>query len=302
MSTKKFHGSITALITPFKDGAVDHEAFESFVAWQIEQGTHGLVPCGTTGESPTLSDEEDHDVIARCVRVAKGRVPVIAGCGTNDTRHVTRLVQSAEKAGADAALIVTPYYNKPTQEGLYQHYKAIHDETGLPIIVYVVPGRCVVNMTIDTLARLAELPRIVGIKDATGDLGRPVKTRAACGPDFIQLSGNDDTALPFLVQGGHGCISVVSNVAPKLCADMHNAWTQGDIATAQRLNMLQSPLADALFVETSPGPVKYACSLLGHGRNELRLPLVPVTKATEKAVQDAMAHAKIALPPQAKVA
>ncbi|MDD5585866.1 MAG: 4-hydroxy-tetrahydrodipicolinate synthase [Alphaproteobacteria bacterium] len=296
MTTLPIHGSITALITPFKNGEVDGKAFQDFVQWQIVEGTHGLVPCGTTGEAPTLFDEEDGNVIRMCVEVAKGKVPVIAGCGTNNTAHAIHLTQAAEKLGADAALHVAPYYNKPTQEGLYQHYKAIHDSTGLPIIVYNIPGRSVVNMTPETMARLAQLPRIAGVKDATGDLSRPVKTRKLCGPDFIQLSGNDETAIAFLAQGGTGCISVVSNIAPALCARMQDAWRKGDIAAAQKINEQLAPLVEALFVETSPSPVKFAASLLGKCRNELRLPMVPVSKATEKLVREAMAGALLDVP------
>ena len=291
MTTKPIYGSITALITPFKNGEVDAKAFQDFVQWQIDEGTQGLVPCGTTGEAPTLFDHEDELVIRTCIEVAKGKVPVIAGCGTNNTAHAIHLTKTAEKLGADAALHVTPYYNKPTQEGLYQHYKAIHDSTGLPIVIYNIPGRSIVNMTPETMARLAQLPRIIGVKDATGDLSRPVKTRKLCGPDFIQLSGNDETAIPFLAQGGVGCISVVSNVAPALCAQMQNAWRKGDFATAQRINEQLAPLVEALFVETSPAPIKYAASLLGKCRSDLRLPMVPVSKATEKLVKDAMAAA-----------
>lgn len=296
MSTLKLYGSITALITPFKNGEIDSRAFQDLVAWQIKEGTHGLVPCGTTGESPTLSDSENEQLVKLCVEVAKGKVPIIAGCGTNNTAHAIHLTRAAEKAGADAALHVTPYYNKPTQEGLYQHYKAIHDSTGIPIVIYNIPGRSVVNMTPDTMARLAELPRIIGVKDATGDLARPVKTRKLCGEDFIQLSGNDETALAFLAQGGVGCISVVSNIAPSLCAKMQEAWRNGDIKTAQKINDQLAPLVEALFVETSPAPVKFAASLLGKCRNELRLPLVPVTRATEKIVREAMAGALLDVP------
>jgi 4-hydroxy-tetrahydrodipicolinate synthase len=288
MIATQFYGSITALITPFKGGKIDGKAYQDFVKWQIDEGTNGLVPCGTTGESPTLSTEEDELVINLCLEVARGKVPVIAGCGTNNTEHAIRLTQQAEHLGADAALHVLPYYNKPTQEGLYQHFKAIHDHTGLPIVVYNVPSRTVTNISVETLARLTELPRIAGIKDATGDLQRPLKTRRLCGDKFIQLSGNDDTALAFLAQGGAGCISVASNVAPRLCSEMQNAWRQGDVATAMRINHQLAPLVEALFAETSPSPVKYAVSLLGKCRNEVRLPLVPVTKATEKLVKDAM--------------
>ncbi len=296
MTTLPIHGAITALITPFKNGAVDSKALQDFVQWQLNEGIHGVVPCGTTGESPTLFDADDELVIRATLEVAKGKVPVIAGCGTNNTEHAIHLTQMAEKLGADAALHVTPYYNKPTQEGLYQHYKAIHDRTGLPIVIYNIPGRCVINMTIETMARLAELPRIVGVKDATGDLSRVVKTQKMCGKDFIQLSGNDETALAFLAEGGQGVISVVSNIAPSLMVKMQEAWKKGDIATAQKLNDQMRPLIEALFVETSPAPVKYAASLLGKCRNELRLPMVPVSKNTEKLLKDAMAGALLDMP------
>ncbi|MEJ0063732.1 MAG: 4-hydroxy-tetrahydrodipicolinate synthase [Alphaproteobacteria bacterium] len=286
-----FWGSNTALITPFKDDKLDAKAFQKFVAWQIAQGTHGLVPCGTTGESPTLSHDEHHLVVELCIEAAKGKAPVIAGCGSNSTREAISLTQHAEKAGADAALHVTPYYNKPTQGGLYAHFKAIHDNSTLPIFIYNIPGRSVVNMNVDTMARLAELPRIVGVKDATGDLARPVKTRQTCGKDFIQLSGEDALVLAFLAHGGHGIISVTSNVAPKLCAQFHEAWKKGDVKKAQAIHDKLSPLHDALFLETSPGPVKYAASLLGLCQNELRLPLVPVGKATQTALENAMRYA-----------
>lgn len=291
MSMPRFHGSITALITPFHHGALDTKSFQDFVQWQLDEGTHGFVPCGTTGESPTLSDEESALVTRLCLEVAKGKAPVIAGCGSNNTAHAIHLTQQAEKLGADASLHVTPYYNKPTQEGLYQHYKAIHDHSEKPIFIYNIPGRCVINMTPDTMARLAELPRIVGVKDATADLQRPLKTRQQCGEDFIQLSGEDATALAFLAQGGHGCISVVSNIAPALCAQLQEAWGAGNLELAQSLTVQLAPLVEALFVETSPGPVKYAASLLGKCRNELRLPMVSVSKHTEKLVKDAMVGA-----------
>lgn len=287
----KFQGSMTALITPFADGNVDAKRYQDFIAWQIKEGTDGVIPCGTTGESPTLSHEEHHRVIDLCIEVAKGKIPVIAGCGSNSTAEAVSLTQHAERAGADAALHIAPYYNKPTQEGLYQHFKAIHDATHLPIILYNVPSRTVVNISVATIARLAELPRIVGIKDATGDIVRPVQTRAACGTNFRQLTGEDANVLPFLVQGGHGCISVTSNIAPSLCSQLHKAWTKGDIATAQKINDVLTPLHDAMFCETSPGPVKYAASLLGLCRYELRLPMAPISKASEKIVEDALRNA-----------
>ncbi len=285
-----FKGSFTALITPMRDGEVDERAFQSFVDWQIKQGTHGLVPCGTTGESPTLSHPEHMRLAELCIEVAKGRVPVIAGTGSNSTAEAIELAKHAEKAGADAQLVVTPYYNKPTQEGLYRHYKAIHDSCGLPIIIYNIPGRSVIDMSVETMARLAELPRIVGVKDATNDLTRPLRTKLAVGPEFSMLSGEDGTAVAFLAQGGHGCISVTSNVAPKLCAEMQNAWQQGDLATVQSINERLVPLNLALFVETSPAPVKYAASLLGLCTAELRLPLCEIQEATKAKVRDAMAR------------
>jgi len=296
MTALKIHGVNTALITPFNNGAVDVKALQDFVKWQLDEGVNGVVPCGTTGEAPTLFDKEDELVVKTTLEVAKGKVPVIAGCGTNNTEHAIHLTQMAEKLGADAALHVTPYYNKPTQEGLYQHFKAIHDKTGLPIIIYNIPGRSIVNITIETMARLAQLPRVIGVKDATNDLPRVIKTRKLCGPDFIQLSGNDDTALAFRSQGGVGVISVVSNIAPALAVQMQNAWDKGDLATAMRINEQLMPLVEALFVETSPAPVKYAASLLGKCRNELRLPMVPCSKNTEKLVKEAMAEALLDVP------
>lgn len=283
-----FHGSITALITPFADGKVDEKAFQKFVQWQIDQGTHGVVPMGTTGDCPTVSHEEHNRVVELCIEVAKDKIPVMAGCGSNSTDEAISLTKHAEKAGVDAALHVVPYYNKPTQEGIYQHFKAIHDATNLPIYVYNVPGRTVVSVSVDTMARLSALPRIVGVKDATGDLTRPPNTRAACGNDFIQLTGEDAVAFPFIVSGGKGCISVTSNVAPALCAQMHNAFEKGDLKTAQKIHDQMMPLHDAMFCETSPGPVKYAANLLGLCRYEFRLPLIPIDKANEKTVKDAM--------------
>jgi len=286
-----FRGSIAALITPFRNGQVDQRAFQEFVEWQIAEGTHGVVPCGTTGESPTLSHEEHRLVVALTVEVAKGRVPVIAGTGSNSTEEAIGLTRYAKQVGADAALVVTPYYNKPSQEGLYQHYKAIHDAVDLPIIIYNIPGRSVVDMNVGTMARLAKLPNIVGVKDATGDLVRPLRTRVEIGPDFCQLSGEDATATAFLAQGGVGCISVTANVAPRLCAQMQDAWSKGDLAEMARIRDLLMPLHHALFVETSPAPVKFACSLLGRGTDEVRLPLVTASEAARDLVRAAMQHA-----------
>ncbi len=288
-----FKGSITALLTPFKGGKVDEKAYQAFVDWQIKEGTHGFVPCGTTGESPTLSHEEHHRVVELCIEVAKGRAFVIAGAGSNSTDEAISLTKHAKAAGADAALHVTPYYNKPTQEGLFRHYMAIADAVDLPIIIYNIPARSVINMTTETMARLAKHPNIVGVKDATADLVRPVKTRLAIDDKFCQLSGEDATAIPFLAQGGHGCISVTSNVAPRLCADMQNAWAQGDLKTAYKINDLLMPLHDAMFVETSPGPVKYAAELMGLCSGELRLPLCEVSEATKAVVRDALKHVGI---------
>lgn len=286
-----FKGSITALITPFKDGEIDWPAFENLVEWQIEQGSHGLVPCGTTGESPTLSHDEHNAIVERCVRVVKRRIPVIAGTGSNSTKEAIDLTLNAQKAGADGALIVTPYYNKPTQEGMYQHFKAIHDATKIPIVLYNIPGRCVINMSTETMARLAKLPRIIGVKDAAGDLTRPLETSRVIGPDFCQLSGDDITAAAFLAQGGHGVISVISNIAPALCAQMQEAWIEGDMENFNRIRDLLAPLGNALFVESNPAPVKYAASVLGLCRDDVRLPLVTITENSRKAVDAAMAFA-----------
>ncbi len=291
MSGPRFQGSFPALFTPFTNGKVDEKAFQEFVDWQIGQGSHGLVPCGTTGESPTLSHDEDMRVTALCVEVAAGRVPVVAGTGSNNTQEAIALTRHAKEAGADAALIVTPYYNKPTQEGLYAHYKAIHDAVELPILIYNIPGRSIVDMSVETMARLAELPNIVGVKDATADLVRPALTRQACGSDFAQMSGEDATVVPFLAQGGHGCISVTANVAPRACADLHEAWQRGDIETVQSINERLMPLHKALFIESSPAPVKYAASVLGLCENRVRLPLVTVKPETEAALREAMVHA-----------
>ena len=286
-----FKGSLVALITPFRNGAVDEKAFQSFVDWQIGQGTQGVVPCGTTGESPTLSHAEHKRVVELCVEAAKGRVPVVAGTGSNSTSEAIELTAHAKKAGADAALIVTPYYNKPTQEGLYQHYKAINDAVDLPFLIYNIPGRCVVDMSVATMARLAKLPYVIGVKDATNDLARPLRTRAVMGKDFCMLSGEDATALAFLAQGGDGCISVTANVAPRACAEMHAAWQKGDAKHAIEINNRLGALHEALFVETSPAPVKYAASLLDKSTPEVRLPLVAASAEAQARVKSAMRSA-----------
>ena len=286
-----FKGSITALVTPFKDGAVDEAAFRAFINWQIEEGTNGLVPVGTTGESPTLSHREHDRVVEICVQEARGRVPVIAGAGSNSTAEAIAFSQHAEKVGADAVLIVTPYYNKPTQEGLYQHYKAINDAIGIPILIYNIPGRSVIDMSVDTMARLYKLKNIAGVKDATASMARVSLQRQAMGPDFIQLSGEDATALGFMAHGGHGCISVTSNVAPRLCAEMQNACLKGDYASALRVQDRLMPLHTNLFIETNPSPVKYAASVLGLMEDAVRLPMIPVSDDTRQKVRSAMVHA-----------
>lgn len=288
MTNPMFKGSIVALITPFKDGKVDEKAFADFVNWQIEQGTDGLVPVGTTGETPTLSHEEHRRVVEICVEVADKRVPVIAGCGSNSTAEAVGLFKFAKQAGADAGLVVAPYYNKPNQEGLYQHFKAVHDSADLPLVLYNVPGRTIADISVETVARLAKLKNIVGIKDATADLVRPVITRLATSIDFCQLSGEDGTILAFMAQGGHGCISVTGNAAPKLCSQFHQAWMAGDLAEAQEINDRLMPLHQALFSDTSPGPVKYAVAKLGMIQEELRLPLVKTHEAARTEVDTAM--------------
>lgn len=285
-----FQGSLCALITPFRDGEVDEAAIREIVDWHVAEGTTGLVPCGTTGESPVLSHEEHDRVVSLTIECAAGRIPVIAGTGSNSTREAIRLTQHARAAGADAALLVMPYYNKPTQEGMYGHFRAVHDATDLPLYIYNIPGRCVVDMSIDTMVRLAELPRIVGVKDASNDPVRPHQLRAALADrEFNQLSGEDASQLAFLACGGHGTISVTANVAPRECAAMHQAWQAGDAAKALELHERLMPLHEALFVETSPGPVKFATSLLGRCSSEIRLPLVRPGPSTQQAVRDAMA-------------
>ncbi|MGH7101760.1 MAG: 4-hydroxy-tetrahydrodipicolinate synthase [Acetobacteraceae bacterium] len=284
-----FKGSLVALITPMRqDGVMDEKAYEEFVDWQIGEGTEGVVPMGTTGESPTLTHDEHKRAVDIAISVAKGRVPVIAGTGSNSTAEAIDLTRHAQEAGADAALIVTPYYNKPTQEGLYLHFKAIADAVDLPIIIYNIPSRSVVDMSVETMARLARHPNIVGVKDATANLARPLATRRACGVSFCQLSGEDHTAIAFLAAGGNGCISVTANVAPRLCSTMHAAWRDGRVHEAMGVQDRLLPLHDALFSETSPGPVKYAASLLGRSSQFCRLPLAPVADATRAKVRAAM--------------
>lgn len=292
--TARFYGSIPALVTPFRDGAVDFATFEAFVDWQIAEGSTGLVPCGTTGESATMTIDEHNAVIAACIRAANGRVPVIAGCGSNDTACAVSHVRHAEKAGADAALVVSPYYNKPNQEGLYQHFKTVAEATGLPIILYNIPGRSVVDIAPATMKRLSEIPNIVGVKDATGVLQRISEQRLSCGADFIQLSGNDDMTLGIMASGGHGCISVTANVAPRLCADFQTACLEKRWDDALALQDRLYPLHAGLFSDASPGPAKYALSKLGKLREELRLPMVPAGEAARRIVDAAMAHAGIA--------
>jgi 4-hydroxy-tetrahydrodipicolinate synthase len=286
-----FKGSLCALITPFSRGRVDEKAFQHFVDWQIKQGTNGVIPVGTTGESPTLSHDEHMRVVELCIEAADRRVPVIAGTGSNSTDEAISLTRHAKQAGADAALVVTPYYNKPSQEGLYRHYEAIAEAVDLPIVIYNIPGRCMVDMTVETMARLAKLPNIVGVKDATNDLVRPLRTRLAIGPEFCLLSGEDATITAFLAQGGHGCISVTANVAPRLCSQLHEAWQKGDLAKVWKLRDALMPLHDALFTETSPAPVKYGASLLGKSTMDVRLPLVPCTPAAQERVRAALEHA-----------
>ncbi len=283
-----FKGSCVALITPFVDGKVDEAGFKSFVEWQINEGTDGLIPCGTTGESPTLSHEEHMHVTELCIEQAAGRVPVMAGAGSNSTAETISLVKHAHKAGADAALVVMPYYNKPTPEGQYRHFKAASEAADIPIYIYNIPGRSVVDMSIETMARLARLPGIVGVKDATSDLARPMLTRLAIGADFTQLSGEDATVVPFLAGGGDGCISVTANVAPRLCARLHDAWADGDISTVMELQDRLMPLHGAMFCEASPGPVKYAAHLLGKSRAETRLPLCEIADSSKTMVKDAL--------------
>lgn len=283
-----FKGSIPALITPFDNGEVDYGSFNKIIEWSISEGSDGFVPCGTTGESPTLSHEEHKKIVEECVRIVNKRVPVIAGTGSNNTIEAIEFTNHAENCGADAALVVTPYYNKPTQEGLYAHFKKIADSTNLPIIIYNIPGRSVVDMSIDTMSKLSDLKNIIGVKDATNDLFRPVLTQTKIKKEFCYLSGEDGTALAFLVQGGHGCISVTANIAPKFCSLLQNYWNEKNIIKAQEINIKLAKLHQALFIESSPGPVKYAAELLNLCKSETRLPLVPIRETTRKIIKDCL--------------
>ena len=291
-----FKGSNVALITPFKNNGLDEEAYIKLIHFHIDNGTNGLVPAGTTGESPTLSHDEHQRVIDLCIKESNGKIPVIAGTGSNSTEEAISLTTHAEKAGANGALIVTPYYNKPTQEGLYQHYKAINDKCGIPIIIYNIPGRSVIDMSVDTMARLYELKNIVGVKDATGDLDRVDQTLEKMGKDFIQLTGNDDNAFEFNKRGGVGTISVTANIAPKLCSDFQKfskSDTDNEMKEAERLDKILQPVHHSMFVESNPSPVKYAAKLLGLCDDNVRLPLVTVTETTKEIVKKALQSAKL---------
>ena len=291
-----FKGSNVALITPFKDNNLDEENYIKLINFHLENNTNGLVPAGTTGESPTLSHKEHQRVIELCIKEAKGKIPVIAGTGSNSTEEAVSLTKHAEKAGADGALVVTPYYNKPTQEGLYQHYKTINDNTNLPIIIYNIPSRCVIDMTVDTMARLFELKNIAGVKDATGDLDRLDQTIKKLGSEFIQLTGEDGLAFKFNRRGGVGIISVTANIAPKLCSDMQKfskSNSDNEIKEAERIDQILQPLHKSLFIESNPAPVKYAAKLLGLCDDEIRLPLVKIKKETQEEVKKALSSAKL---------
>ncbi|MGB1918779.1 MAG: 4-hydroxy-tetrahydrodipicolinate synthase [Candidatus Puniceispirillales bacterium] len=283
-----FWGSYVALVTPFSNGVVDEAAFRKLVSWQIDQGTNGLIPVGTTGESPTLSHDEHKQVVELCIDEAAGRVPVIAGAGSNATAEAVDFVRHASQAGADAVLVVTPYYNKPTQNGLMRHYEAVADASDVPVVIYDIPGRSVVSMDIDTMVALAEHDNITGVKDSSQDLSRPTMLANAIGSGFSLLSGEDGTALPFRAAGGHGCISVTANIAPRLLSDMHAAWDKGDIAEAMAINARLMPLHSAMFCETSPGPVKYAASLLGMGSADMRLPMTSISDASKQTIKQVM--------------
>ena len=291
-----FKGSNVALVTPFKDNKLDEETYIKLIHFHIENGTNGLVPAGTTGESPTLSHQEHEKVIELCVKESNQKLPVFAGTGSNSTEEAISLTRHAEKIGANGALIVTPYYNKPTQEGLYQHYKAINDKCGIPIIIYNIPGRSVIDMSVDTMAKLFELKNIIGVKDATGDLKRVEQTLKKMGKDFLQLTGNDDNALEFNKRGGEGAISVTANIAPKLCSDFQKfskSKIDDEKKEAEKLNKILQPVHHAMFVESNPSPVKYAAKLLNLCDDSVRLPLVKVTEPTKKVIKEALLSAKL---------
>ena len=293
VTKNKLRGSFTALVTPFKNGSLDEEAMRQLVSWQIAEGSNGLVPVGTTGESPTLNHDEHNKVVEWCVQEAKGRVPVIAGAGSNSTTEAVALARHAEKAGADAVLVVTPYYNKPTQEGMYHHFKAVNDAIGIPIIIYNIPPRSVVDLSVETMTRLFELKNIAGVKDATANLARVSQQRHAMGPDFIQMSGEDMTALAYMAAGGHGCISVTANIAPKPCADLMAAVFKGDYAGALKIQDRLVPLHDAIFKEPGVAGAKHGLKLLGKLEEDVRPPLMPVTPLVGRTIRDAMVHAGV---------
>ncbi len=288
-----FFGSIPALITPFENGKVDYDSFQKIIQWSTEQGSHGFVPCGTTGESPTLSHDEHKNVVEICIKIVDKRVPVIAGTGSNNTIEAIEFTKHAEESGADGALIVTPYYNKPTQQGLYLHYKKIAESTNLPIIIYNIPGRSIVDMSIETMVKLSMIKNIIGVKDATNDLFRPLLTRTKIKKDFCYLSGEDGTALAYLIQGGNGCISVTANIAPKLCSELHNHWKNKEIDKALQINLKLAKIHHALFIESSPGPVKYAAELLNLCSAETRLPIAPIKDSTKLIIKQCMSEANL---------
>jgi len=288
-----FFGSIPALITPFNKDGVDYDSVQKIIEWSIEQGSHGFVPCGTTGESPTLSHDEHKKVVEVCIKIVDKRVPVIAGTGSNNTIEAIDFTKHAEESGADGALIVTPYYNKPTQEGLYLHFQKIAESTNLPIIIYNIPGRSIVDMSIETMVELSKIKNIIGVKDATNDLFRPLLTRTKIKKDFCYLSGEDGTALAYLIQGGNGCISVTANIAPKLCSELHNHWKNKEIDKALQINLKLAKIHHALFIESSPGPVKYAAELLGLCSADTRLPLGPIKDSTKLVIKKCISEANL---------
>jgi len=290
-----FFGSIPAVITPFSDNKVDYDSFEKIINFLIENNSNGIVPCGTTGESPTLSHDEHKKIIEESIRIADKRVPIIAGTGSNNTHEAIDYTKHAESAGANAALVVTPYYNKPTQSGLYEHFKTIAESTSLPIIIYNIPGRSIVDMSIETMIELSKINNITGVKDATNDLFRPLLTKTKLNKEnnFSFLSGEDGTSLAFLAQGGHGCISVTANVAPKLCSELQLAWRNKELDRAQEINLKLANLHQALFIESSPGPVKYAAHLIGLCKPDVRLPLVNIQENTKKIIKDCLNELKL---------